>query len=205
MLVSDHVVTLNCFTVRTDFFVFPIDFFWGLPPSLYADEVLCAAFRAARTPPYSIRVRQNSQNGETQCKCIKLFFNGTGPQKLSSGAGESLIFMFFIFRKKKCKKNVLEFCENWALVRTRAQLLHFLGARKWASKSSPNANMTSTFSQDEILCSKKIQRVQSCIFFCALSLTCIEIQKFSNCISITFDFAKMVTFSKSVKKHSVFP
>ena len=54
-------------------------------------------------------------------------------------------------------------------------------------------------------------------FFCALSLTCIEIQKISNCISITFDFAKMVTFStsventllfydfcKSVNKHTVF-
>ena len=26
-LVSDHVVTLNCFTVRAHFFDFPIDFF----------------------------------------------------------------------------------------------------------------------------------------------------------------------------------
>ena len=73
-LVSGHVVTLNCFTVRAHFFDFPIDFFWSLSPSLYADEVLCAAFRAARTPPYSIRVRQNSQNDETQCKSVKRFF-----------------------------------------------------------------------------------------------------------------------------------
>ena len=78
LIVSDHVVTLNCFTVRAHFFDFPIDFFWGLPPSLYADEVLCAAFRAARTPPYSIRVRQNSQNDETQCKSVKRFFYATG-------------------------------------------------------------------------------------------------------------------------------
>ena len=27
LLVSDHVVTLNCFTVRAHFFDFPIDFF----------------------------------------------------------------------------------------------------------------------------------------------------------------------------------
>ena len=78
-----------------------------LPPSLYADEVLCAAFRAARTPPYSIRVRRNSQNGETQCKCRTLFFNGTGPQTLSSGAGESLIFMFFYFLQEKMQKKCL--------------------------------------------------------------------------------------------------
>ena len=96
-LVSDHVVTLNCFTVRAHFFDFPIDFFWSLSPSLYADEVLCAAFRAARTPPYSIRVAQNSKNGETLYKFTKHFLYDTGPQKLSSGAGERYIFMFFIF------------------------------------------------------------------------------------------------------------
>ena len=39
-------------------------------------------------------------------------FNGTGPQKLSSGAGESLIFMFFLFFRKKRLKNVIGFCEH---------------------------------------------------------------------------------------------
>ena len=59
MLVSDHVVKLNCFTVRDDFFAFPIDFFWGLPPSLYADEVLCAACRAALPPHMLFVFRKN--------------------------------------------------------------------------------------------------------------------------------------------------
>ena len=59
MLVSDHVVKLNCFTVRDDFFAFPIDFFWGLPPSLYADEVLCAACRAALPPHMPFVFRKN--------------------------------------------------------------------------------------------------------------------------------------------------
>ena len=58
-LVSDHVVTLNCFTVRAHFFDFPIDFFWGLPLSLYADEVLCAASRAALPPHILFGWRKN--------------------------------------------------------------------------------------------------------------------------------------------------
>ena len=59
MLGSDHVVKLNCITVRDDFFAFPIDFFWGLPPSLYADEVLCAACRAALPPHMLFVFRKN--------------------------------------------------------------------------------------------------------------------------------------------------
>ena len=58
-LVSDHVVTLNTFTVRAHFFNFPIDFFGGLPPSLYADEVLCAASRAALPPHILFGWRKN--------------------------------------------------------------------------------------------------------------------------------------------------
>ena len=59
LLVSDHDVTLNCFTVRAHFFDFPIDFFWVLPPSLYADEVLCAASRAALPPHMLVVFRKN--------------------------------------------------------------------------------------------------------------------------------------------------
>ena len=74
-LVSDHVVTLNTITVRAHFFDFPIDFFLVLPPSLYADEVLCAASRAA-LPPHMLFVfrknrkwRNSMQVGETLFLC----------------------------------------------------------------------------------------------------------------------------------------
>ena len=77
MLVGDHVVKLNCFTVRDDFVAFPIDFFWGLPPSLYADEVLCAASRAA-LPPHILfgrrknrKWRNSMQVGENAFLCNK--------------------------------------------------------------------------------------------------------------------------------------
>ena len=73
LLVSDHVVTQTCITVRAHFFDFPIDFFWGLSPSLYADEVLCAAFRAARTPPYSIRVAQTSKMAKPYTSACNVF------------------------------------------------------------------------------------------------------------------------------------
>ena len=143
MLVSDHVVKLNCFTVRDDFFAFPIDFFWGLPPSLYADEVLCAASRAA-LPPHILfgwrknrKWRNSMQVGENAFSCNKY------------ALPPHILFVWRkildISLKKKWKKHVNDKCENWALVRTRAQLLQFLGAPKWASKSSLNANMTSTF------------------------------------------------------------
>ena len=74
LLVSDHVVTLLCLSVTVDFFDFPIDFLWGLNPFTVAAEVLCAAFRATRTPPYTNGVSQKSQNGETLYKCIERFF-----------------------------------------------------------------------------------------------------------------------------------
>ena len=76
-LVSDHVVTLTTFTVRAHFLDFPIDFFGGLPPSLYADEVLCAASRAA-LPPHILfgwrknrKWRNSMQVGETPFLCNK--------------------------------------------------------------------------------------------------------------------------------------
>ena len=73
MLVSDHVVKLKCFTVRDDFFAFPIDFFWGLPPSLYADQVLCAASRAA-LPPIYYSGGAKIENDKALYKCMKRFF-----------------------------------------------------------------------------------------------------------------------------------
>ena len=147
-----------------------------------------------------IRVRQASQNGETQCKCIKRFY-GTGPQTLSSGAGESYFFLWFFtfFANKKLQNKMsttiakielsfepeLNFCifgglenEPPKALRRRAWLQHFPKTRFYVAKNSKEFKVA---------------------FFCALSLTCIEIQKLSNCISITFDFAKVVTFSKSVK------
>ena len=68
-------MTLTCFTVRAHFFDFPIDFFWSLSPSLYADEVLCAASRAA-LPPHILfgwrknrKWRNSMQVGETLFLC----------------------------------------------------------------------------------------------------------------------------------------
>ena len=73
-LVSDHVVTLITFTVRAHFFNFPIEISQGLPPSLYADEVLCAASRAALPPPYSIRVAQKSKKTKPNASARNAFF-----------------------------------------------------------------------------------------------------------------------------------
>ena len=195
LLVSDHVVTLNCFTVRADFFDFPIDFFWGLPPSLYADEVLCAACRAA-LPPHMLFVfrknrkwRNSMQVHETLFLCNRY---ALPPHIL------------FLWRKiidislqKKWKRHVNENCENWVLVRTRAQLLQLWGAPKWPSKSTLNANMTSTFflRRDKIWqknhTSSKFQNFRSNWHWHAHKIT----QKVFT-ISITLECAKIVTFSE---------
>ena len=106
-LVSDHVVTQTCITVRAHFFDFPIDFFWGLPPSLYADQVLRAAFRAAPTPPYSIRVAQNSQNGETLYKWTKRTFVWNGSAKVELWCRRELNFhVFYYFSQNKHAKQM---------------------------------------------------------------------------------------------------
>ena len=89
LLVSDHVVTLLCLSVEVDFFDFPIDFFWGLPPSLYADEVLCAAFRAARTPP--------------------IFYSGEAT--ITKWRNSMQVHKTFFFMERVCK--------SWALVQAR--------------------------------------------------------------------------------------
>ena len=146
-LVSDHVVTLNCFTVRAHFFDFPIDFFWVLPPSLYADEVLCAASRAA-LPPHMLFVfrknrkwRNSMQVGETLFLC-----NRYAPGRRIVMA----VRFFLIFAKKISEKKVqknstkkctwsaysdgdsLNFCHFWGLqneppkaLRTPTWLQHF--------------------------------------------------------------------------------
>ena len=127
MLVSDHVVKLNCFTVRDDFFAFPIDFFWGLPPSLYADEVLCAACRAALPPPYAIRVSQKSKMTKLNASAWNVFFmqqvRTTPPYSIPVAQN------YRYFATKKSEKNMstkiakielsfepeLNFCNFWGL------------------------------------------------------------------------------------------
>ena len=126
-LVSDHVVTLNTFTVRAHFFNFPIDFFGGLPPSLYADEVLCAASRAA-LPPHILfgwrknrKWRNSMQVGETLFLCNRCAL----PPPYSIRVAQNYRY----FATKKSEKNMsttnakielsfepeLNFCNFWGL------------------------------------------------------------------------------------------
>ena len=79
----------------------------------------------------------------------------------------------------------------------------FRGSKKGLQKLSEREHDFNIFLRRDKM-SQKNPNSSKLHFFCALSLTCIEIQKFSNCISITIDFAKIVTFSKSVNKHIVF-
>ena len=74
LLVSDHVVTLLCLSVMDDFFAVPIDFFWGLSPSLYADEVLCAASRAA-LPPVRTRPQLMPDSRSSACNDLHWSMN----------------------------------------------------------------------------------------------------------------------------------
>ena len=73
--------------------------------------------------------RKNRKMAKLNASAGNCFFNGAGPQKLSSGAGESLIFMFFLFFRKKNAKKMssnfakielsfepeLNFCNFWGL------------------------------------------------------------------------------------------
>ena len=131
LIVSDHVVTLNCFTVRAHFFDFPIDFWWGLNPFTVAAEVLCAAFRATCTPPYTNGVSQKSQNGETLYKCIERFFSWNGSAKVELSFERELNFHVFLISLQTTKtankmltkiakielsfEPELNFCNFWGL------------------------------------------------------------------------------------------
>ena len=121
-------------------------------------------------------------------------------ERVRKRAKFSWIFMNFynVCKKNNSKKNVHGNCENWALVRTTAQLLQFLGAHKWASKSTLNANMTSTFflRRDKISQknhkSSKFQHFRSNWHWHAQKIT----QNVFT-ISITLECAKIVTFSET--------
>ena len=139
--------------------------------------MLCAAFRAARTPPYSIRVRQNSQNGETQCKCIKRFFNGTGLQKLSSGAVESLIFMFFYFLQNKMQNKCPRKLRKLSSRSNHSSTFAIFGGSKVSlQKLSEREHDFNIFLRRDFMPPKN-PNSSKLHFFCALSLTCIEIHE----------------------------
>ena len=159
LLVSDHSRDAKVLVSEGRLFDFPIECFSSLLPSLYADQVLCAASWAALPPPYTIRVAQKTKLTKPYTSAWNVFFYATSPQKLSSRAGESSIFMFFHnSRQKMWKKYANEYCLNWALVRTRVRCLQFWGARKWASKSTLNAKVTPTFFLRWEKISQKIQK-----------------------------------------------
>ena len=80
LLVSDRIVTLTCLSVTHELFAELIDLFLGLAPSLYADEVLCAASWAAIPPPIYYSGGAKHENDKTLYKCMKRISDATGPQ-----------------------------------------------------------------------------------------------------------------------------
>ena len=105
LLVSDHVVTLNCFTVRAHFFDFPIDF-------LKATTITIRRWGAVRSvsgrayPPIFYSGGAKIENDETQCKSVKRFFWWDGSAKVELSFERELNFHVFLFfrKKKKLKK-----------------------------------------------------------------------------------------------------
>ena len=91
--------------------------------------------------------------------------------RLRKNVGVTLAFRVLLEAHFRAPQN----CQNWALVRTRAQLLQFWGARKWASKSTLNANMTPTFFLRRDKFSQKITNVQSVKIFAMSNLTDMHI------------------------------
>ena len=131
VLVSDPIVMRMCLSVRDDFFAFPIDFFWGLPPSLYAAEVLCAAFFLLY-PPKLNREIENAQMTKPYCNRETVNNYASNSSKSVSRAGESFIFMFC---DDACKQNCEKtYANKYSLLCLPA--LGFLGPN-WGSKMTP--------------------------------------------------------------------
>ena len=100
LFVSDHVVTRKCLSVRDDFFDFPIDFL--RPTTITIRRSVAVRSASGRAyPPMFYSGGAKIEKWRNLIQVHETFFYGTGPQKLSSGAGENLIFTFFIISAKK--------------------------------------------------------------------------------------------------------
>ena len=168
LLVSDPIVTLTCLSVRDDLFAFPIDFFWGLSPSLYADQVLCAAFRAA-LPPIFYSGGAKIENGETLHKCTKRLFYATGPQKLSSRSNESSIF----FARKKSEKICQRKLPKLSSRSNQSSNFAIVGGSKMSlQEHSERQHDFNIFPKTRQNFDKKSQKFKDSMFSLELALTC---------------------------------
>ena len=99
----------SCFLRTHEFFDFPIEFLWGLSTIAGTIQVLCAAFRAALTPSYTIRVAWKSKNDETQYKCMKRFFMGRVCKSWALLQARAKLSCFFI---NFCKTKMQQKCQR---------------------------------------------------------------------------------------------
>ena len=165
-------MTRKCLSVRDDFFDFPIDFFGGLPPSLYADQVLCAAFRAALTPHILFGWRKNRKMAKPYTSARNAFL-WNGSAKVELWCRRELNFHVFYFSQQKIPKKCPRILRKLSSRSNQSSTFAIFGGSKMSlQKLSGRQHDFTIFPKTRFYVTKKSQKFKVSIFSRELALTC---------------------------------